>query len=197
LYLGVTICGFCTEASATVFHPAPDPIQIATGNPNHPTITNYDWTATAGFTGSWYSDLSHVDVGNQSPANVESTLEGPAWLNKALTFVDGGACDTAGVPCTTGPDNSGTYLGKAANVFGIHFGDNFIALVYAAAIGKFSISGLPYGVSNIYAFCSLDNCSGNTNQTSVVPLPPAAILFGTALVGLAGLGRRRSKRHPR
>ena len=34
-----------------------------------------------------------------------------------------------------------------------------------------------------------------TLRTSQVPLPPAAVLFGTALVGMGILGRRRSRKH--
>ena len=50
----------------------------------------------------------------------------------------------------------------------------------------------------------INNVPGNPNQgntgiidfslqTSAVPLPPAALLFGTALAGLGILGRRRRK----
>src|SRR4051812_2716966 len=69
LLLGIAVGGACTQASATVFHPAPDPIKITTGSKKYPKITEYDWSATPGFTGSWYSNLSNVDVGNESPSH--------------------------------------------------------------------------------------------------------------------------------
>jgi len=170
--------GLTATSQATIYRPALDPIPKVAG----PNITYFDWSTTPAYdpTFSWYSDNAHVDIGNQSPANVETVLESPAWINMPLNFVSGGAC-TIPTNCIAGANNSGTwtYAGVAANVFGIHFGDNFIALLFANALTSFTITGLPHGVSNIYAL-------------NTVPLPGALLLFGTgvALMGFFNWLRR-------
>lgn len=157
------------QANAVVFNPAPNPIGSST------------WTATSGFSESIYSNLSNSDIGNQSPANVETVLETAAWFGQELTFVGGGACGTTGVTCD-GNTKSGVST-NAASVFGVHFGNNFIAFLYPTAISNFSISGLPNGVSNIYSF-----------NVSSVPLPAALLSLATSLglFGLWGKFRRRT-----
>jgi hypothetical protein len=129
------------------------------------------------------SDLANVDVGSQNPANVETVLESATWFNTPLTFVGGGACGasptftngcTAFDNGTTAKGGSSTF---AANVYGVHYGNNFVAIMYSAVVSGFEIDGLGSGVSNIYAF----------NSVSQVPLPAALPLFFSALT-LLGLG---------
>jgi len=140
-----------------------------------------------------HSNTPTGDIGAQNPANVEAKLESAAWLGVPLTFVGGGACGASpgfANNCSAfenDTDGKGGTSNLTANVFGIHFGDNFIAVLYADAVSGFSISGLSNGVSNIYAF--------NTNTVSQVPLPAALPLFFAALslLGLGGwLQRRRA-----
>lgn len=161
--------GAASGADATVFHPALNP--IIDGK------KSADWATTPVYvlSNSWFSDSANTDIGSQSPANVRQVLGTAAWVGSPLTFVSGGAC-TIAANCTTGPSNSGiwTYSGTAANVFGIHFGNNFIALLFADALAAFSITGLPHGVSNIYAY-----------NVASTPLPAALVLFGSSL-GLLG-----------
>jgi hypothetical protein len=73
------------------------------------------------------------------------------------------------------------------SVWGFHFGCGdlgqgacFLAILYPVAQFAFSITGLPGGLSNAFAA-----------NPSVIPLPPALVLFGTALVGMTMLARRR------
>ena len=178
------VCAFAISlgansgAGAAVFHPA--------------TAGLTGWTATPGYIDSWYSSLANDDIGEQSPANVEAVLESASWLNIALTFVQGGPCATNGVVCTSG--NTGTYTGPGANVFGIHFDNKFIALLYTTGITSFFITGLPNGVSNIYAFCSLNSCIGGGSGNDPVPLPAPFILMGTVLAGTYLVGRWRRRR---
>jgi len=135
------------------------------------------------------SDNSNTDIGNQSPANVEAALESANWFNTPLTFVGGGACGAAPIfsnNCSA--FENGTKGGTSnleATVFGVHFGNNFIAVLYSDAVSGFTIDGLSNGVSNIYAF------NGSVSQ---VPLPAAFPLFLMALgmLGLAGWFKRKA-----
>ena len=130
------------------------------------------------------SDQSNVDVGNQSPSNVESVLESAAWFNTPLTFVGGGACNTSPTCSAFENGTKGGSSNLAANVYGVHYGNNFIAVLYSQVVSGFSIDGLSNGVSNIYAFNS---------GVSPIPVPAALPLFLTALtmLGLGGWWRRR------
>ena len=128
------------------------------------------------------SDQSNVDVGPQNPANVEAVLESSVWFDQPLTFVGGGACGVSpnfqnGCTAFDVNGNKGGSSNLEGNVFGVHYGNAFIAVLYSGSISNFSIEGLVNGVSNIYAF----------NTVSQVPLPAAFPLFFSALA-LLGLG---------
>lgn len=134
------------------------------------------------------SDNSNTDIGSQNPANVEAALESAAWFNTPLTFVGGGACGSppnfANNCLATELQTKGGISNLEANVFGVHFGNNFIAVMYSDLVSGFGIDGLAHGVSNIYAFNS---------AVSQVPLPAAFPLFMAALglLGLFGWSRRK------
>jgi hypothetical protein len=133
------------------------------------------------------SDQANVDIGSQSPTDVEIALESAAWFNQPLTFVGGGSCLLPASNCTTfdnGQNAKGGSSTIVADVYGVHYGNNFIAVLYSDLQSGFGISGLGHGVSNIYAF--------NT-AVSQVPLPAALPLFFSALamLGLGGWVRRR------
>ena len=174
LVLAVLLSFAPNSAQATVFHPAPNPIN-STSPPGA-----FAWSTTPGGpVDTWYSDDSNSDIGNQSPGNVEIKLESSAWLGAPLTFVSGGSCAIA-ANCTTGGNNSGTwtYPGTPASVFGIHLGKKFIAVLFSSPVNSFSITGLPNGVSNIYAF-----------NLTATPLPGALWLMLSAMAGWLGLTR--------
>ena len=136
------------------------------------------------------SNDSNTDIGNQSPANVRTKLSSAAWFNTPLTFVGGGACGASpgfANGCSAfenDTDGKGGTSTLTANVFGIHFGNNFIAVLYSDAVSGFDIFGLSNGVSNIYAF--------NTNSVSQVPLPAALPLFLAGIAGLGFAGRKKN-----
>jgi hypothetical protein len=131
-------------------------------------------------------------------AIVETTLESAAWLNVPLTFVGVAGCTTAICPVTgfnTGSGSSNgadfTLSGLVADVWGIWYDNQFLALSYSAAIAALSISGLPNKVTNIFAYCTAD-CF--RQETPVVPLPGALVLMGTVLAGGTGFGAWRRRR---
>jgi hypothetical protein len=136
------------------------------------------------------SNDSNTDIGNQSPANVKTALESTNWFNTPLTFVGGGACGIApSFSNNCSAFSNGTKGGTSnleANVFGVHYGNNFIAVLYSDVVSGFTIDGLRHDVSNIYAF------NGSVSQ---VPLPAAFPLFLMALgmLGLTGWYRRKTR----
>ena len=156
---------------------------IAYGQPGFPSVVVTPNT----FTQAFYSDDSNTDVGNQSPANVETVLEG--WFGQSLDFVGGGACGASPTytnNCTTytkgsGNSNKGGISNLTAQVFGVHFGNRFIAYIFATPVNGFDILGLRFGVSNIYAF----------NGTPEIPLPGAIWLMGAGLAGLGFAARKK------
>lgn len=158
-------------ASATV---------VPFGDPAFPSVT----VTPSTFAEAYYSTSSNTDVGNQSPANVESVLEG--WFGRQLSFVGGGACGAAPTfsnNCQAFTNNGvkGGRSNLAGTVYGVHFGNRFIAFLYNGGVNGFEISGLRFGVSNIYVF----------NDVKEVPLPGAVWLMLAGLGGLAAAGRRK------
>jgi hypothetical protein len=157
---------------------------IAYGQPGFPAVT----VSPNSFVEAYYSDSSNADVGNQSPANVQSVLQG--WFGGALSFVGGGSCGASPTytnNCTAydnggGNSNKGGISNLTAQIFAVHFGNRFIAFLYPGPVSGFQIDGLRFGVSNIYAF----------NGTPEIPVPGALWLMGSALVGLGFARRRRN-----
>jgi hypothetical protein len=92
--------------------------------------------------------------------------------------------------CTQG--NCGPTLGSSFS-FNVL---NFAGL--NPATGLFNGLAILFAVDISRAGCSGDGCTGvvGAPQVSQVPLPAAAVLFGSALVGLGVLGRRRKKQYP-
>jgi len=139
------------------------------------------------------SDDANTDIGSQDLANVTSALESLAWFGTTLSGGAGGLCGaypTYSNGCTQqdlggGPSNKEGFSNLTGNVFGVHFGNNFIAFLFAAPISDFHISGLRYGVSNIFAFDAV-----------VTPVPAAAWLFGSGLALLGFVGRRKTRSKP-
>lgn len=155
------------------------------GDPAFPSVT----VSPGGFVQAFYSNDSNTDVGNQSPANVLVVMQ--AWFGETLTFAGGGACGASpsfSNDCTAfdngnGNSNKGGISNLTAQLFGVHFGNRFIAFLYNGPIDGFEINGLRFGVSNIYAF----DIEGNE-----IPVPGAIWLMVSALAGLGLAGRRKT-----
>ena len=160
------------------------------GDAGFPSVT----TNPSNWTDAVYSDESNSDVGNQSPANVETVLESMAWFGQSLSFVGGGACGASPAynnNCTQfdnggGNSNKGGISNLTAAVFAVHFGNRFIAFMFDQPVNGFEVLGLRYDVSNIYAF--------NADSAPTVPLPAAAWLMLAGVAGLGFAGRKTKKR---
>lgn len=124
-----------------------------------------------------------TNLNPQNPDSVKSYVLDAFPSAGTLTTV--GACNTDGAETPaascTHSGGSASYNGSAFNYLAVHFGQNELVFYFASAISSFELSGLPKDWSNFRAY-----------TTSAVPLPAAALLFGTAVAGLAGFKRRRA-----
>ena len=70
---------------------------------------------------------------------------------------------------------------NAFNYLAVHYGSNELFFQFSTPITGFTLTGLTNGLSNYRTY---------TDGISEVPVPAAAWLFGSALLGLMGLRRR-------
>jgi hypothetical protein len=126
----------------------------------------------------------NADWNPQEPAHIETVLEGE--IGADIYLISEGSLPDWGT--------SGT-LDTNGNVFYFHFGDNALAFGYKNPQPQsFDFSNLPNDISNYRIFGCVDatQCGGlTTTRTGEVPVPAAAWLFGTGLMSLAGVARKR------
>ena len=152
-------------------------VDLANGPPN---TTSWAQTGAADFQLFKFNGTGIV-VGNIS---VVQTFAGNTLQANTGTFNgDGTGPFSFGISCTTCGNGA---LGISSNL------DFTIAMATIAEL----TAGNP---TNIFVADIFSGQTGNTGPVDVsgtpsqVPLPPAALLFGTALAGLSLLGRRRRK----
>ena len=131
------------------------------------------------------------NVNPQDPDYIKSLIESEfGLLGSPLTFVS--SCDSASCTNATGLNSNSFTSDDPFNYLAIHFGGSEMFFYWATAITEFSIAnyqgvtsgglgGQGGGLSNYRAY---------SNGLSEVPVPAAAWLFGSALLGLMGLRRR-------
>ena len=124
-----------------------------------------------------FSDDASEDFNPQDSAHIQSVIQD--WTGASLTFVGQEEIVDGGSSYSTEID---------ANVYAIHYDNRELVFGYAALQSGFSIDGLSHGFSNMRAY-TCDNCG--TFRNTEVPVPAAAFLFGTGLIGLSGVARKR------
>ncbi len=156
------------------------------GSSGTPTLSAYAYNgvncASSAYDGSPLS-------GKQTPDTIASSLLDNSWIN-ALTFNTGGGITTLGfdidasvinnhVPLYPGPNGPSEWTGAA---FGEQIGVWFHQFAGVS-------TGYTNGYLSSFGASRQGWLDGSNFQTSVVPLPPAALLGGAGLVGF--LVRRR------
>lgn len=117
-------------------------------------------------------------------------------LFKCSSSCDNGAAKTGGDGKTAA--NALTVKSNASgfNYLFLHSGEGGSSVsswlfAFSDPITSFTLSGLPKGYSNASAFNGPAQIPSGGPPVQVVPIPTAAWLFGSALIGLAGVARRR------
>jgi hypothetical protein len=151
----------------------------------------------AGIGASFAFDLSGVSglsVGTPQTYHAVSTTPTSIHMDGAGTFNFGVVCDTCGSSGSNPPggnsitfsvSGTGATLADLVAPNGTSF---FAADVISCKSGVTSCFGSGTGNTGV-----IDATLSTSPPPPPVPLPPAAMLFGTALVGMGILGRRRRK----
>lgn len=147
-----------------------------------------------GFTYSVFpaDDIRFADenINPQSPANIQLVTENEFGLTPgSLTLVS--ACESAIGGCTgaTGgaSDDTNTFVSdNPFNYLAIHFGQAELLFYWADAITNFSFTDTDEFVRDLSNYRAYSDGNG----VSEVPLPAAAWLLGSALLGFAGFKRK-------
>lgn len=154
-------------------------------------VTDGYWDLTVVENNPWYGPMDYT--GSTLHFNSQSAL-GDTWVVEG--YFDWTLSTTSGAPQTF--DGKEYFTGTIASDGSIELSGYFtddpsdIALVNYWA--NLSVSGteilngiFSYSTKDAYA----DYASWSAVQVSAVPLPAAAWVFGAALIGLAGISRRR------
>ena len=158
-----TTSGKNSTTSTISYSPAPaNQIYFYNGNPGGQSLTNAK---------TWISTEFNV----ASAALTEATA---CAVSNGAFSCDNGSTMT-GASAKSGTLNST----NAFDYLAVHFGGGDLLFHWLSPIKTFSISGLPNGLSNVYAFID--------PPVSAVPLPAAAWLFGSALLGFTMLSSRK------
>jgi hypothetical protein len=166
------VVGVTSNASATIFYSLasmPGALPATTVSPAYDQFVGS--CSTSG--GNCQGNTTGTGPDNLSLATQTT------WLNDNSLFpvtASGGTQISGSLSTNTGTFSNGT----AYQIWAVHGDSWYLAFFYATAIVSFTISNLPNNISGVFSF-------------NPVPLPPAVILFGSALFGMSLLARRRKK----
>ena len=155
--------------SATVIYDANGP------SPPPPQTTTFSisWDSSVTLQTVWY--YNGGDVPNQGDSSLTATVQALV-SDPSLTLV--------GKDVLVGSPSGATNTGTDGSVYAVHFDTQELIFIFSGATGITLSNFTANGLSNIVAF------------GAAVPLPPALVLFSSALVGMGILGRRRRKVEP-
>jgi hypothetical protein len=140
-------------------------------------------TFTPLFGASFFSGNAN-GAGGDIAAKTGSPSQSPSNINALVNSLFGVSASLVGTGTVSGlgaGGRSGTVSGGSFNVAAVHAGGNEYVLQFANLTNSFTFASLGAGFSNARLY-----------STAVVPLPGAALLFGSALAGLAWMRRRRA-----
>ena len=129
-------------------------------------------------TSVWTSNDANTDIGSQSAANVWN------WVASTSGYV--GTLDLVSFNDSIGGGSTGSFnFGSSlANFVALHYGNKESLFYFANGISQFDLNFIQgnLGLSNYRAYGT---------SPPIIPLPAAAWLFGSALLGFVALSNRR------
>ena len=174
LFLTLTLMLASSIGNATIYDETGDQaggvVSLADGNSATFSPFPADWI--------YFSDDASTDFNPQDAAHIESVIEGLVGFN--IDWV--GSFEEAG-------EVDGHTTSVDANFYAVHYDNRELVFGYDLIQSGFTIDDLSHGFSNLRAYtCATGDCPGGFNE---VPVPAAAWLFGTGLIGMAGVARKR------
>ena len=156
------------------------------------------WTVTGDsvdYIGSYWQPQSgthSIDLSGDAPGAISQTFDTAIGQQYQLSFwiagnPDSSANKTGSLQVSAGPASLFFPFAQAGNTKSsmgwLEYTYAFVADALSTTLKFASTTGTPFGLA-------LDNVS-----VSAVPIPPALLLFATAMAGAAAFGRRRAKRN--
>lgn len=154
---------------------APTSAQSATVNLTHGLPQNVKLGTS--YADAWWGEWK----GRSNVAAMQEAIEGLGGAFADLTLTDPLKLDGL----SGGQDTLFTYTGEARTAFAIKSGGLWTAILFDGPTTNWTITGLDHEISQLVGF--------NGDPITPIPVPPAAILFLTGLLGIAILGRRRDR----
>ena len=177
LVLGMMLCAINMSAYAVIYDETGDQaggtVNLADGNTVDFSPFDADWI--------YFSDDASTDFNPQNAAHIETVIEGLVGFD--ITFAAEEEIVGGGADYTTTED---------ANFYAIHYDNRELIFGYTGvgATGL-AIEGLSHGFSNMRAYtCATGACPTTVGE---IPLPPAVWMFGSALLGICGIARKRRR----
>lgn len=125
--------------------------------------------------------LDGENPGSQNAGVIGGLVEDAFELTDgSLSFLQAG--ESSGKDQAVGSNTISFGNLTAFNYLAVHYGRGELFFKFTNPITAFTLTGLPRGFSNYRTY---------TDNVSAVPLPAAGWLFGSALIGLMGLRRRK------
>jgi hypothetical protein len=195
LALGVAWLGFPAASHAIVFEFTSDHCSGGCGTPPFGTVTLIQNGTTVDVTVHLNAGYSYVKSGSADFQNFKFNGTGVALGD---ITVDAHVPALAAATGAFNGDGTGNFtFGITCPTCGNGGSGDFTAdIIFHVANAVIADLTVPNNLGNLFVADVLAP-NGNTGpvdvNTGVIPLPPAALLFGSGLLGIALLGRRRKK----
>ena len=177
---GVDAAQYATNSTGAILHQnAQGAIVVIADNTQSANTSQMTQANLATYAQGFNGDITYLKptyaANGASYAWSAGTTAGQVW--GATTGNNAGSTDMYG----QGPNQAGIGLGSAATLFGLTPGGSGVSLAESYVLGTLTLSNT--GVLST---------AGGGGGPPPVPVPAAFWLFGSGLLGLAGVGRRRN-----
>lgn len=152
---------------------------------------------------TWYLDGVTFNTATTANGSFDYDVDNNSYASININVTKGGNTNTYGV---LSPNASNAYaLNTVQQLLSDLTGQPLLNLLFDSPLTNAGGSiNITTGISSYQGFCQQASCetfhspfddvtAGQVTTTSPVPLPPAMLLFGSGLIALIGLNRKRKK----